>query len=97
MGLIGSKDGIRLPGVLLPNGITRGPAPTVRLLSLGCRNQTRQPNDALPYIREYKRYFSPLTTHIEEMELRILPIPLSDVVCITKTVVKVIHLPHFST
>lgn len=90
LGLIDSKDGIRLPGVLLPNSITRGPAPTVRLLSLGSKNQTRQPDDALPYIKEYKRYFSPLAKDLEEMELRILLIPLSDVVCITKTVVKVI-------
>lgn len=90
LGLIDSKDGIRLPGVLLPNSVTRGPAPTVRLLSLGSKNQTRQPNDALPYIKEYKRYFSPLAKHLDEMELRVLLIPLSDVLCITKTVIKVI-------
>lgn len=92
LGLIDSKDGIRLPGVLLPNSVTRGPAPTVRVLSLGSKNQTRQPDDALPYIKEYKRYFSPLPKTLEEMGLRFLLIPLSDVVCITRTVVKVTNI-----
>lgn len=92
LGLIGSKDGIRLPGVLLPNSVTRGPAPTVRVLSLGSKNQSRRPDDALPYIKEYKRYFSPLPKNLEEMELKFLVVPLSDVVCITKTVVQVINI-----
>lgn len=91
-GLIDSKDGIRLPGVLLPNSVTRGPAPTVRVLSLGSKTQTRQPDDALPYIKEYKQYFSPLPKDLQEMELRFFLIPLSDVVCITKTVVQVINI-----
>lgn len=95
-GLIDSKDGIRLPGVLLPNSVTRGPAPTARVLSLGSKTQTRQPDDALPYIKEYKQYFSPLPKNLQEMELRFLLIPLSDVVCITKTVVQVINISLIS-
>lgn len=92
LGLIDSKDGMRLPGVLLPNSVTLGPVPTVRVLSLGSKNQTRQPDDALPYIKEYKRYFSPLPKNLEEMGLRFLLIPLSDVICVTKTVVKVTNI-----
>ncbi len=79
-----------MPGILLPHSVSRGPAPTLKVLSLGSKNSTRQPSDLLPYIKNFRSYFTALVNKSDEMELRVFHIPLGDVDCITKTVAKVI-------
>lgn len=87
--LIKCQDRIRTPGVLLRDGVSRGPAPTVEVLSLGPKNPIRQSSDVLPYLKRFRSFFTAPVKTFDEMELRVLKIPLSDVECITKTVFKV--------
>ena len=78
-----------MPGVLLREGISRGPAPTLEVLSVQSKAPARQSSDLLPYIQEFRPLFAPLPSNAGDMDLKVLKVPLSDVECITKTVVKV--------
>ena len=69
--------------------MSRGRAPTVELLSLGAKNPTRHPNDLLPYLPQFRQFFTKLPTQVAEMELKVLKIPLEDVDAVTGTIVKV--------
>lgn len=89
MELIEVQDHIRTTGMLLREGMSKGPAPTLELLSLGARNPARHPSDLLPYLPKFRPLFTKLPTDVAEMELKVLKIPLSDVDSVTKTVVQV--------
>ena len=78
-----------MPGILLREGVSKGLAPAIEVLSLGRKNRSREANDLLPYIPKFKTFFSSLPKEVAEMEFRTLRVPLSDVDCITKTTVKV--------
>lgn len=69
-------------------GVSRGQAPTVELLSLGAKNPTRHPSDLLPYLPKFRGFFAKLPTEGAQMELKVLEIPLGDVDAITDTIVK---------
>lgn len=82
------QNRIRMPGVLLHDGVSRGMNPMIEVLSLGPKNPTRQPNDLLPYIPKFKKFFTKMVTTLDEMELKAVKVPLSDIDCITKTILK---------
>ncbi len=71
------------------DGVSRGQAPTVELISLGAKNPVRHASDLLPYLPKFRQFFSPLPTEVAEMELKVLKIPLCDVISVTGTNVKV--------
>ncbi|KAL8729550.1 MAG: hypothetical protein Q9166_004630 [cf. Caloplaca sp. 2 TL-2023] len=83
------EDDIRTVGILLRDSISRGIAPTVEVLSLSRRNPSPDPSDLLPYVPKFRRFFTPLPSEMAEMDLKVSKIPLNDVECFTKTVVKV--------
>lgn len=83
------QEGIRTAGILLREGASKGPAPTVEVLSLGVKNRGRHPSDLLPYLPRFRPLFLNLPTETAEMELRVLKIPLSYIDSVTKTVVQV--------
>ena len=78
-----------MAGILMREGVSRGHAPTVELLSLGARNPTRHPSDLLPYLPRFRQFFAKLPTEVAEMELKVLKIPLGDVEAVIGTTVKV--------
>ena len=82
------KEGIRTAGILLREGVSRGPNPRVEVVSIGPKNPTRHSNDLLPYVSKFKRFFTCLVIERDEMELKILKIPVSEIDCITTTSVK---------
>lgn len=90
MALICLKDGIRTPGILIREGVSRSLASTVDVLTLGPKNPTRQPSDLLPYLPRYRLFFTALVKTVDEMELKVVRVALDDVECLTKTVLKVI-------
>lgn len=63
--------------------------PMIDLISIGPKKPTRQPSDLLPYIRRHKDLFSPLVGSVDKMALQVLKVPLNEIDCITKTVIKV--------
>lgn len=52
-------------------------------------NVSRQSSDLLPYLPDYRKFFAPLPNRTSNMKLKAAAIPLSDVQCVTQTVVKV--------
>ena len=64
-------------------------SPTLELLSLGPRNPTRHPSDLLPYLPQFRPLFPKLPTEVAEMELKALKVPLTDIECVTRTVIQV--------
>lgn len=87
--IIFRKEGIRIAGILLREGVSKGLTPTLELLSLGRRNPTRHPSDLLPYLPKFRPLFEKLPTDIAEMELKVLKIPLGDIDTVTKTVIQI--------
>lgn len=83
------QDGVRTAGILLREGVSRGLAPAVEVLSIGSTTGSRQSDDILPYLPKFRNRFGGLPTIAEEMKLKAMSIPLSDIECITKTTVKV--------
>ena len=83
------KEGIRTPGLLVREGATRGLNPRLEVLSMGPKNPTRQASDLLPYLPQFRPYFSDLVKTSAEMELTVFKIPLADVDCITKTILRI--------
>ena len=82
-------NGVRTAGIVIREGVSRGPVPTVEILSMSPITPTRQPSDILPYLPNFRKYLVPLPQKINEMNLKVLKIPLSDIGCITKTMMKV--------
>lgn len=74
--------------MIVREGTSRGVTPTVEVLSLAAKNPTRHSSDLLPYLPMYRRFFASLPTEVAEMELRVTKILLSDVECVTNTLVK---------
>jgi antiviral helicase SKI2 len=74
--------------MLLREGTIRGNEPTVQMLEI-CRNQSRKQDDLVPYLPAFAKYFRPLPQNEKAMLLRSALIPLSDIECITKTVIDI--------
>ncbi|CAL8581446.1 Antiviral helicase ski2 [Xanthoria parietina] len=83
------KDDVRTMGILLRDNISRGPAPTIEVLSMSRRNPSPDPSDLLPYLPKFRRFFAPLPSTTAEIDLEVLKVALNDVECFTKTLVKI--------
>ena len=69
--------------------MTQGPVPAIEVLSLGAKNRNRHLTDLLPYLPDFRHLFAALPTEVAEMELKFFKVPISDIDCLTKTVVQV--------
>ena len=78
-----------MAGILLHERIGRGSSVTIEMLSMGSSIATRQSSDLLPFVPKFKQFFTALPRTPAEMNLKTIRIPLSDIECITKTMVKV--------
>lgn len=83
------KDGIRTVGILLRDNVSRGVAATVEVLSLSRSNPTPDPSDLLPYMPGFRRFFAPLPSTMSQMDMKVLKVPLNEIECLTRTVIKV--------
>ena len=73
--------------MLLLEGISKSIEPTVQVLEIST-NSTRQPGDLLPYLPGFAKFFDPLPYKESDMVLKPVFIPLSDVECVTRTLLK---------
>ncbi|KAL8830040.1 MAG: hypothetical protein Q9191_001657 [Dirinaria sp. TL-2023a] len=87
--IVFKKGGLRIPGILTREGISKGMAPTVEVLSIGRKNMSRSASDLLPCLPKFRCFFAALPQSIAEMDLRLCQVALGDLDCITKTMVKV--------
>lgn len=83
-----NKDGIRTPGILLKEGATSGPAPMVHVLEIRTRRDQRDSTDLLPYLPKFRKQFTPLPQSKKHISTKTLLIPIGDLECVTKTLVK---------
>jgi antiviral helicase SKI2 len=75
------RDGIRTPGILLRDGATSGPAPTVHVLEIKTRRDQRDSTDLLPYLPKFRGLFTRLPLqHKKSIVTKALHIPVSDIV-----------------
>lgn len=86
--IVYKRDGIRSMGMLIQEGATlsRGDA-SVPVIEIS-RNKKREPSDALPYLGSYARWFAPLPKTLKELKFSIAVIPVRDIECLTRTVIK---------
>ena len=87
--VIFKKDGIRTAGIIAREGVSRGLAPTVEVLSFGAKNPERHSSDLLPYLPRYRSLFAKLPSEFAEMDFKIMKIPLNDVEALLNHSVKV--------
>ena len=80
---------IRMPGILIREGTSRGPNPSIEVLALRPKNSSYQASDILPHLSQFTRFFAQIARTIDEMDIKIVRIPLSDIDYMTKTIVKV--------
>ncbi|KAI9046942.1 hypothetical protein LZ554_009017 [Drepanopeziza brunnea f. sp. 'monogermtubi'] len=86
--IVYSRDGIRTPGILLREGATSGPAPTVHVLEIKTPRDQRDSTDLFPYLPKFRKFFTKLPQHKKHIHVKTLQIPVADVQCVTNTIVK---------
>lgn len=74
--------------MLMREGASAGPNPVVDVLEFGSKHATRTASDILPYLTVFAGMFTPLTTKADDMVLRVIKIPVTDIECLTWTVLK---------
>ncbi|KAL2012787.1 hypothetical protein VTN00DRAFT_312 [Thermoascus crustaceus] len=84
------KDGIRTAGIIVREGVGGANAtPNIQVLEIGTLSTKREPSDILPFLPAYRHLFRPLPTRSADMTLKTCRIPLTDVECVTNTMVKI--------
>lgn len=73
--------------MLIRDGFNRGMEPTLPVLEIST-NRKRHPSDLLPYLGDFAHLFTALPNKFEQMSLRISIVPISEVECVTETVIK---------
>lgn len=65
-----------------------GPTPNIQVLEIGKLGGKRHPSDILPFLPAFRKLMEPLPTRSADMTLKVFKIPVSDLECITNTLVK---------
>lgn len=84
------KDNIRTAGVLLREGALRntGAVPSVSVLSIAPHTQKQHASDLLPQLPAYRRFFPALPDSRSALSLKVLTIPVTDVLVLASTQLK---------
>ncbi|KAF9886665.1 hypothetical protein FE257_011178 [Aspergillus nanangensis] len=82
------KEGYRTAGVIVREGVGGGSTPNIQVLEIGKLGSRRHPSDILPFLPHFRRLLQTLPTRGADMNLKVQKIPLSDLECITNTLVK---------
>ncbi|GAQ06728.1 putative ATP-dependent RNA helicase C550.03c [Aspergillus lentulus] len=83
------KDGFRTAGIIVREGVGGGASPSIQVLEIGKLSHRRHPSDILPFLPRFRHLLHPLPTRGADMTLKVCKIPLSDLECVTNTMVKV--------
>jgi len=87
--IVFKKDGIRMAGILLNDGIGGGPNPQVKVLAISLLGAKRQNSDLLPCLPRFRPMFAPLPTSVDQVKAHLTQVRLEDVECVTMTSIKV--------
>jgi antiviral helicase SKI2 len=72
---------------LARDGLPRGDDPTLPVIEIAT-NKKKSMSDDLPYLGSFGQYFAPLPKKLNELSLRTIFVSLSDIECITETIIK---------
>jgi len=88
--IVWNKDGVRTPGILLNEGVSTkvsGGQPTVHVFEIKTGRETRDSSDILPFVRSFRPLLKALPQQKRNIVAKPLHVPLSDVECLTTTLV----------
>ncbi|KAL2150106.1 hypothetical protein VTH82DRAFT_7782 [Thermothelomyces myriococcoides] len=89
--IVWMKDGVRTPGILLAEGASvksSASNPTLHVLEIRTNREGRNDTDLLPFVPAFRKHFTQLPQSKKQISTKTLHVPISDVVCLTKTVTK---------
>ncbi|KAL2259529.1 hypothetical protein VTK26DRAFT_6776 [Humicola hyalothermophila] len=89
--IVWMKEGVRTPGILLAEGASvksSAANPTLHVLEIRTNRELRNDTDILPFIPAFRKHFTPLPQSKKHISTKTLHVPISDLVCLTKTVTK---------
>ncbi|KAI0448548.1 DSHCT domain-containing protein [Xylaria acuta] len=95
--ILWNKDGVRTPGILLNEGVSTkvsGGQPTVHVFEIKTGRETRDSSDILPLMKGFRPFLKTLPQQKRNIVAKTLHVPLSDVECLTTTLVDGI-IPDF--
>ncbi|KAI1111621.1 DSHCT domain-containing protein [Nemania sp. NC0429] len=95
--IVWSKEGVRTPGILLNEGVSTkvlGGQPTVHVFEIKTGRETRDSSDILPFVKDFRPLLKSLPQQKRNIVAKTLHVPLSDVECLTTTLVEGI-IPDF--
>lgn len=95
--IVWNKEGVRTPGILLNEGVSTkvsGGQPTVHVFEIKTGRETRDSSDILPFIKEFRPLLKALPQQKRNIVAKTLHVPLSDIECLTSTLVDGI-IPDF--
>ncbi|KAI1325689.1 DSHCT domain-containing protein [Xylariaceae sp. FL0255] len=95
--IVWNKDGVRTPGILLSEGVSTkvsGGQPTVHVFEIKTMRETRDSSDILPFLSSFRPLFKSLPQQKRNIVAKTLHVPLSDVECLTETLVEGV-IPDF--
>lgn len=82
------REGMRCVGILIREGATPGPSPTIFVMEIRNRRDARDSTDLLPYLPRFRRMFSKLPQSRKAIMTKNFTIPVSDLEAVTQAVVK---------
>ncbi|KAI9372100.1 armadillo-type protein [Aspergillus egyptiacus] len=82
------KDGFRTAGVIVRE-VGGGSNPVIQILEIGKLSSKRHPSEILPFLPAFRHFLKPLPTRAQDMTLKVLKIPVTDIECVTNTSVKI--------
>jgi antiviral helicase SKI2 len=85
--IVYKRDQLRSVGVLVEDGAKGG---SLKVLDISNLDRKLQPSDALPYLPDlkFRHMFAPLPTDAEHVKWKLISVPVEDVECVTRTVLK---------
>ncbi len=95
--IVWNKEGVRTPGILLNEGVSTkvsGGQPTVHVFEIKTGRETRDSSDILPFMKGFRPLLKALPQQKRNIVAKTLHVPLSDVECLTTTLVDGI-IPEF--
>ncbi|KAI8627103.1 DSHCT domain-containing protein [Xylariaceae sp. FL1651] len=95
--IVWNKEGVRTPGILLSDGVSTkvsGGQPTVHVFEIKTGRETRDSSDILPFLKGFRPLLKSLPQQKRNIVAKTLHVPLSDVECLTATVVDGV-IPEF--
>ncbi|OJJ46626.1 hypothetical protein ASPZODRAFT_152081 [Penicilliopsis zonata CBS 506.65] len=82
------KEGLRTAGIVVKEGVSGGTTPSIQVLEIGTLSSRRHPSDILPFTPAFRHLLQPLPTRAADMTLKVCRVPIQDLECVTKTLIK---------